>query len=71
MKMLAMLAAVGLVAGAGVAPVAASAQGRTVVHERVVVRHDNHRRWRPHVRQVCRTYWNHGHKVRRCRTVRR
>ncbi len=70
------LAAAGLVALTGLAPVGfvadASAQ-RTVVHERTVVRHNDRRpgyRHRVRTRQVCRTIYRHGHRQRVCRTVR-
>ena len=70
------LAAAGLVAITGLAPVGfvseASAQ-RTVVHERTVVRHNDGRpgyRHRARTRQVCRNVYRNHHRQRVCRTVR-
>jgi len=54
MKLFALVSA-GLVAAAALAPVASA---------NAMPRHG----W--HTRTVCRTYWRHHHRVRRCRTVR-
>lgn len=71
------LAAAGLVALTGLAPVGIAAEAsaqRTVVHERTVVRHTDRRPgYRRHVvrtRQVCRNVWRNHHRQRICRTVR-
>jgi hypothetical protein len=74
------LAAAGLVALTGLAPVGIAAEAsaqRTVVHERTVVRHDvrqNDRRpgygHRARTRQVCRNVYRNHHRQRVCRTVR-
>lgn len=69
------IAAAGLVALTGLAPVGfvaeASAQ-RTVVHERTVVRHNGGPGYRHRVRtrRVCRTVYRHHQRQRVCRTVR-
>ena len=76
------LAAAGLVALTGLAPVGIAAEAsaqRTVVHERTVVRHNDRRPGyrrpayrRPVVRtrQVCRNVYRNHHRQRVCRTVR-
>ncbi|MGA1797517.1 hypothetical protein VH567_01900 [Sphingomonas sp. 4RDLI-65] len=71
------LAAAGLVALTGLAPVGIAAEAsaqRTVVHERTVVRHnDNRPGYRRHAvrtRQVCRNVYRNHHRQRVCRTVR-
>ncbi len=66
------LAAAGLVAITGIAPVmvAPAAAQRTVVTERTVVRHDGPR-YRNRVRTVCTWKYRNHHRVRVCRTVRR
>jgi hypothetical protein len=68
MKLFAILAA-GAVVASSMIPAAVSAQDR-VIRERTVVRHGPARH---HVRSrtVCKTVWNHGHRNRVCRTVRR
>lgn len=70
------LAAAGLVALTGLAPVGFAAEAsaqRTVVHERTVVRHNDNRsgvRHRTRTRQVCRNVVRNHHRQRVCRTVR-
>ncbi len=71
------LAAAGLVALTGLAPVGIAAEAsaqRTVVHERTVVRHDDrrpgYRRHTVRTRQVCRNVYRNHHRQRVCRTVR-
>lgn len=70
------IAAAGLVALTGLAPVGIAAEAsaqRTVVHERTVVRHTDNRpgyRHRVRTRQVCRNVYRNHHRQRVCRTVR-
>ena len=70
------IAAAGLVALTGLAPVGIAAEAsaqRTVVHERTVVRHNGNRphvRHRVRTRQVCRNVYRNHHRQRVCRTVR-
>ncbi len=69
------IAAAGLVALTGLAPVGIAAEAsaqRTVVHERTVVRHNGggYGRHRVTTRRVCNNVWRHGHRQRVCRTVR-
>jgi predicted secreted protein len=72
-KLLSMLTA-GAVALAGLAPVTiapAAAQGRTVVTERTVIRHDERRGYHHRDRTVCDWKWRNHHRVKVCRTFRR
>ncbi|MEG8025009.1 hypothetical protein QP162_12350 [Sphingomonas aurantiaca] len=71
------IAAAGLVALTGLAPVGIAAEAsaqRTVVHERTVVRHSDRRpgygRHAVRTRQVCRNVVRNHHRQRVCRTVR-
>ena len=71
------IAAAGLVALTGLAPVGIAAEAsaqRTVVHERTVVRHTDRRpgygRHAVRTRQVCRNVVRNHHRQRVCRTVR-
>ena len=71
MKLVTLLAA-GLVAAAGLSPVAASAQHHDrgharhhVVRHHVVRRHIVRHRYARHHRH-CRVVWHHHHRVRRC-----
>ena len=71
------IAAAGLVALTGLAPVGIAAEAsaqRTVVHERTVVRHNanrpGYRRHAVRTRQVCRNVYRNHHRQRVCRTVR-
>lgn len=68
------IAAAGLVALTGLAPVGIAAEAsaqRTVVHERTVVRHNGgYARHRVTTRRVCRVERHHGRRDRVCRTVR-
>ena len=71
------IAAAGLVALTGLAPVGIAAEAsaqRTVVHERTVVRHNDRRpgygRHAVRTRQVCRSVYRNHHRQRVCRTVR-
>lgn len=64
------LALAGLVAVAGLSPVAAVAQTRTVTTHTVVHSHSGPAFDRHRTRRVCRVYRDHGHRVRTCRTVR-
>jgi hypothetical protein len=71
------IAAAGLVALTGLAPVGIAAEAsaqRTVVHERTVGRHSDRRpgygRHAVRTRQVCRNVVRNHHRQRVCRTVR-
>ncbi len=81
MKMFTLVSA-SLAAVAAIAPIAANAQMQSTRehHEKRVVatttvrtdngRHNDHRNWRHHARQVCTMQWRHHHRVRVCHTNR-
>jgi hypothetical protein len=64
-------AVAGLIAATGLAPVAASAQTRTVVTHTETRHVESHSRGPAHrTRRVCTVHYDHHRKVRTCRTVR-